>query len=133
MDFVTPLIKPGFDLLKTGLGAARRRLSKRKYEQVVSGVIAELLKEHPDLDSAEAQLAAIQATGATPDTHFVRATSMLKSAQGHARRRAMSAATPAKLSAAARARWAKRRVPEKKRKPAKAAGRKRSSRTKRKA
>jgi hypothetical protein len=124
MDFITPLIKTGFDLLKIGLGAERRRLSKRKYKQIVSGVIAELLKQHPDLDSAEAQLAAIQATDAVPDTDFLRAASMLKSALGHSRRRTMTAAK----KVAARARWARQRSPRKKRRPAKASRRKRSSR-----
>jgi len=122
------LIKTGFDLIKSGLGMAQRRLSKRKYEEIVSGVIAELLKQHPDLDSAEAQLAAIHATGAVPDTNFLRATSMLKSAQGHARRRAVGATTRAKLAGAARARWAKQRSRGKKKSLAKTSRRKRSPR-----
>jgi hypothetical protein len=126
MDFITLLIKPGFDLLKIGLRAARRRLSKRKYEQIVSGVIAELLKQHPDLNSAEAQLAAIQATGAVPDTNFLRAASMLKSAQGHVGRTTIKAAK--KVARAARARWARQRSPRKKRRPAKASGRNSPSR-----
>lgn len=80
MDFITPLIKPAVDLLKKGLGAARRKLSKRKYEQLLSATITELLKEHPDLTAAEAQLAAAAATGADPDMHMLRAQGMLTSA-----------------------------------------------------
>jgi hypothetical protein len=108
MDFVTPFIKPGIDLVKSGLKAARKRLGKKRYDQLVSSVITELLKEHPDLTSAEAQLAAIRATGATPDMHFLRAESMLGSVRRHSRGDMMSAAS--------KARWAFRKASSKKKK-----------------
>ena len=63
-------IKPALDILKSGLATAGKKLGKRKYDQLVSTIITELLKEHPDLTVAEAQLAAIRATGVTPDTYL---------------------------------------------------------------
>jgi hypothetical protein len=77
IEFI-PLIKPGVDMLKGGLRLARRELSTRKYDQLVSAVITELLKENPDVTAAEAQLAAAQATGAKPDMQLLRAQSMLR-------------------------------------------------------
>jgi hypothetical protein len=70
-DPVSALLKPGLDLVKAGLSAIRKQLGKRKADQMASAVIAELLKELPDITAAEAQLAAIEATGAkpTPDIH----------------------------------------------------------------
>jgi|SRR5205807_7495429 len=128
-----PFIKPTLDALKAALGATRRKLGKRKYEQVLSAAIKELLQQHPDISAAEAQLTAIRATGAEPDASLLRAEEMLRNVRGHARRRAMTAATKAKLAGAARARWARRRSAAKKTKPRKASGRKRSSQAKRKA
>ena len=75
----TPFIKVAIHLVKDVLSAARQKLSKRKYEQLLSATITELLKEHPDLSAAEAQLAAAQATGAEPDMRMLRAQSMLTS------------------------------------------------------
>ena len=117
MDFITPLIKPGIDLVKGGLGAARKKLGKHKYDQLVSAVITELLKEDPDFSAAEAQLAAARATGVEPDMHLLRAQSMLFTAQKYARRR---------ISAAARAKWAKKLPSKKKSKPQRRSARSRA-------
>jgi hypothetical protein len=121
-----PFIKPTLDALKRGLAIARGSINRRKYEQLVSATITELLKEYPDLTAAEAQLAAIRATGVEPDTSLFRAQEMLTSARHHRRR---------SMRASARARWAKaRKVPAKrKKKPQKRVTRKRSLRAKRKA
>ena len=43
-DVLTPLIKAGIELLSHALAHARRMLGKRKYEQLLSTTIAELLK-----------------------------------------------------------------------------------------
>jgi len=83
VDFITPLIKAGVDLLTQALGYARRMLGKRKYEQLLSTTIAELLKEHPDIDRAKARLAAIEATGVAPSPDLLRAKSMLKAVEAH--------------------------------------------------
>ena len=80
MDFITPTIKPSIDALKSILGAARRKWGKRKYEKLLAATISELLKEHPDLTAAEANLAAAEAAGATPDVNLLRAKSMYGSA-----------------------------------------------------
>jgi hypothetical protein len=101
MDFVTPLIKAGIDLVKGGLAAARRRLGKGKYNQLLSAVIMELLKQDPDLTAAEAQLAAARATGVNPDMNLLRAQSMLHTTQSYVR-------------AAKRARWARHKAAKKK-------------------
>ena len=81
MDFITPSIKPSIDAVKSILGAARRKWGKRKYEKLLATTISELLKEHPDLTAAEANLAAAEAAGATPDVNLFRAKSMYGSAR----------------------------------------------------
>ena len=85
-DVITPLIKAGVDLLTHGLAYARRMLGKKKYEQLLSTTIAELLKEHPDIDEAKARLAALEATGVTPSPDLLRVKSMLKAVKAHSRR-----------------------------------------------
>ncbi|SRR6266498_5187016 len=128
-----PFIKPAVDALKACLGAARKRLGKRKYEHLLSAAITELLKEHPDITAAQAQLAAVRATGVDPDASLLRAEEMLHSARRY-RARALTTADRKKLSQAMRARWAARRRATLKRKPRKkSSGGKRASRTKRKA
>jgi hypothetical protein len=86
VDFITPLIKASVELLTHALAHARRRLGKKKYERLLSTAIAELLKEHPNIDEARARLAAIEATGVAPSPDLLRAQSMLKAVQVHARR-----------------------------------------------
>jgi hypothetical protein len=85
-DFITPMVKAGLDLLTHALTYARRILGKRKYEQLLSATIAELLKEHPDIDEAKARLAAIEATGVAPGPGLLRARSILKAVEAHSRR-----------------------------------------------
>jgi len=85
-DVITPLIKAGVDLLTHALAYSRRRLGKKKFERLLSTTIAELLKEHPDLDEAKARLAALEATGVTPSPDLLRVKSMLKAVKAHTRR-----------------------------------------------
>jgi len=63
--------------MKQGLRVARTTLGKRRHDQLISAVIAELLKENPDLELAEAKLIAAHATGVEPDMNLLRAQSML--------------------------------------------------------
>ena len=86
IDFITPLIKAAVDLLAHALAHARRRLGRKKYEQLLSTAIAELLKEHPDIDEAKARLAAIEATGVAPSPDLLRAKSLLKAVEAHSKR-----------------------------------------------
>ena len=86
IDFITPLIKAAVDLLAHALAHARRRLGRKKYEQLLSTAIAELLKEHPDTDEAKARLAAIEATGVAPSPDLLRAKSLLKAVEAHSKR-----------------------------------------------
>jgi hypothetical protein len=101
VDPVSALIKPGLDLLKTGLSAIRKRLGKRKADQMASAIIAELLKQSPDITAAEAQLAAIEATGAWPTLDIHRAKKMYTAARSY-------------KAPAGKARWAARRGDAKK-------------------
>jgi len=80
MDFITPTIKPFDCCFNSILGAAWRKWGKRKYEKLLATTFSELLKEHPDLTAAEANLAAAEAAGATPDVNLLRAKSMYGSA-----------------------------------------------------
>jgi hypothetical protein len=122
IDPVSVLLKPGLDLLKTGLSAIRKQFGKRKADQMASAVIAELLKQSPDITAAEAQLAAIEATGAKPTPDLHRAKNMYMAVKSY-------------KPAATKARWAARRGSAKKtaskRKPS--ARHPRRPRTKRKA
>jgi len=86
VDFATPLIKAAVDLLTHALAYARRNLGKKKYERLLSTTIAELLKEHPDIDDARARIAAIEATGVAPSPDLLRAKTMLKAVEAHAKR-----------------------------------------------
>ena len=92
-DVITPLIKAGVDLLAHALAYARRMLGKKKYAQLLSTTIAELLKEHPDIDEAKARLAALEATGVTPSPDLLRVKSMLKAVKAHTRREQKSKKT----------------------------------------
>src|SRR5437763_9115344 len=76
-DPVSASVKPSLDLLKAGIRFIRRQFGKRKADEITSLVIAELLKESPDVTAAEAQLAAIAATGVKPTIEFHRAKQML--------------------------------------------------------
>jgi hypothetical protein len=76
-SYLIPLLKPAIDIIKRGLRAARKTLGKRKHDQLTSAVIAELLKEDPDIDMAEAKLLAARATGVQPDMNLLRAQKML--------------------------------------------------------
>ena len=85
-DVLTPLIKAGIELLSHALAHARRMLGKRKYEQLLSTTIAELLKEHPDIDEAKARVAALEATGVAPNSGLLRAKSLLKAVATQSKR-----------------------------------------------
>ncbi len=122
---LSPFLKPTLDALKAGLRAVRRKQGKRKYEQALSAAIKELLQQHPDINAAEAQLAAARATGVEPDPTLLRGEEMLRSARGHGR---------GSMAASTRTRWAARKGGARARKkPAKSDGRKRPARAKRKA
>ena len=80
MDFITPTIKPSIDALTAFSVLHGVSGGKRKYEKLLATTFSELLKEHPDLTAAEANLAAAEAAGATPDVNLLRAKSMYGSA-----------------------------------------------------
>jgi hypothetical protein len=105
--YLIPFVKPAIDIIKGGLRAARKTLWKRKHDQLISAVIAELLKEDPDIDMAEAKLIAARATGVQPDMNLLRAQKMLSRTKLFAWRdstRVAGGGMPAKL---AKKKWAK--------------------------
>jgi hypothetical protein len=85
-DIITPLIKAGVELLTHALAHARRKMGKRKYERLLSATIAELLKEHPDIDEARARVAALESARAAPSPDLLRLKALLKSVEAHLRR-----------------------------------------------
>jgi hypothetical protein len=108
------VLKPAIDGVKGALRLSRKALGKRKYDQLVSAVIAELLKEVPDVDAAEARLKAVEATGVEPDMHLLRARSMLSKAKLF-RWRGPSAGAGGDMSVRwAKKQWAKNKVRAKK-------------------
>jgi hypothetical protein len=108
MDFITPTIKPSIDAVKSILGAARRKWGKRKYEKLLATTISELLKEHPDLTTAEANLAAAEAAGVTPDVNLLRAKSMYGSARRFHRAAKFKTSAKARRGGGA---WRTKKVP----------------------
>jgi hypothetical protein len=80
---------------------ARKTMGKRKHDQLTSAVIAELLKEDPDINAAEAKLKAAEATGVEPDMQLLQARTMLSKVRTFASKK--------EFSPAMRAKWARRR------------------------
>jgi len=105
---VTVLAGPAVSILKSVVALVRKKFGKRKAKQLVSAVITELLKLDSDLTAAEAQLLAARASGAEPDSDFLRAKSMLRAAQSHRRKGAAR-----RISVAAKAKWARVPAPKK--------------------
>src|SRR5919106_5631982 len=97
VDFLTPLIKAAVDLLVKALAHARRSQGEKKYAQLLSTTIAELLKEHPDIDEARARVAAMEATGVAPSPDLLRVKSMLKAVVAHSKRIKKSSRAPKKI------------------------------------
>lgn len=78
LEQIGPFAKLGIGLLKKILTSAWKGYGKRKSEKLLSTVIMELLKVHPDIDAAKAKLIAIKATNSKPNLHLLRAESLLK-------------------------------------------------------
>ena len=55
-----PIIKPSLNIIKEVLDIAVKRLSVQTYNQLISALIAELLKQHPDFTPAEARKRALE-------------------------------------------------------------------------
>jgi len=74
-----------WDGLKRALSAYWGRKTKKRRKELISTVVAELLKLDPDLTAAEAKLAAAELTGEPPDRELLRAKTMLGSAKLYSR------------------------------------------------
>ena len=72
------LTELGIDVVRKALRAIKSKVSDRKYKQLLAEAIAELLKERPDIDEAEAKILAAKAAGIPPSASFLRAEFMLK-------------------------------------------------------
>ncbi len=67
------LLKPSLDLLRSGLKLAGKQGARRRYEQLLSAIVRELLKGSPDFDLLEARWGELEKLGVLPDRTFVRA------------------------------------------------------------
>jgi hypothetical protein len=65
------IIRPAISTLDEILNIALSRLSRKKYNQLLSTLIAQLLKKHPDITPAKARQKAIQAIGVPPNNRFL--------------------------------------------------------------
>ena len=65
------LLKTALDMLKKALSALAKRTSAQRQKQLISTAIAELLKLHPDLNVAKANLAAAEAVGVKPNPELI--------------------------------------------------------------
>ena len=73
----------GIESLKEALRSLKSKLSEREYKALVREAVAELLKEHPDIDAAEAKILAAEATRTKPSVELIRAKSALQIAKVH--------------------------------------------------
>jgi len=67
-----PIIKPSLNTLKEVLDIALKRLSTPTYNQLISALIAELLKQHPAFTPAEARKRALEVIVVSRDIDFFR-------------------------------------------------------------
>ena len=81
-----PFIKPILDVLKSALKFARNKYSNKKYNALLSTIIAELLKEHPDINTAKAKLLAFEATGSVATPEYLKAKDMMEATDSYIRK-----------------------------------------------
>jgi len=105
----TPLVKPALNTLKEILKIAQKGSSKKKYNELLSSLIAELLKQHPDINAAEAKAKAIEAIGVPPTKDFFQAQKMLREVKSFTTKGRTAA-----MGKAARVTRAKKTIPKKK-------------------
>ena len=59
-SFWIPIIKPALLVQKEFLEIASRRCSRKKYNELIATLIAELLKQHPDINPNKAKQKAME-------------------------------------------------------------------------
>jgi hypothetical protein len=74
--------------LKGTLRALKAKFSGRKYRILLSTALRELLKEHPDVSLAEANILAAEATGIQPSPELVRTKEILGEVKRHTTKKA---------------------------------------------
>ena len=72
--------------LMKGLEKLQRRRSATDRKKALSAAVAELLKTDPDIDSAEADILALEAVGVKPSPELLRARRMLTSVKTYKRK-----------------------------------------------
>lgn len=77
------LLKPAIELITKSLGMAKKGMSKKKYDALLSTVIVELLKANPDLNSVQAMLAVAVARENPPSSELLRVQEMFESAKNY--------------------------------------------------
>jgi hypothetical protein len=75
------IIKILLDALKVAFQGIRKRSSKKRYAELLSGAIAEILREHPDVSAVEAKIAAAELTGQPPSSELFRAKKLLSTSK----------------------------------------------------
>ena len=66
-----PIIKPTLLVQKEFLEIASRRCSKKKFNQLIATLIAELLKQHPDISPTKARQRAMEVIVNSPDREYL--------------------------------------------------------------
>ena len=66
-----PIIKPTLLVQKEFLEIASRRCSKKKYNQLIAALVAEILKQHPDINPAKAKQKALEAIFVSPKREYL--------------------------------------------------------------
>ncbi len=108
MSWEVPLIKFGLDGIIKALTSLKKKGQDHKQKAALSTVVSELLKIDPDITTAEAQIAAMEAVGTKPSPEMLRAKQMLAAAKVHHGRKAKKAAKRAAPRKRARKRAARR-------------------------
>jgi hypothetical protein len=71
MGWDSGFVKLGLHTVRGVLRSVGGRVPKKRYKELVSGVVAGVLAEHPDLDLNEARKRAERATGNTPAADLI--------------------------------------------------------------
>jgi hypothetical protein len=77
-------LKPIIEALKSVAKVLKKRYAKKKCSLLMSEAISELLKERPDLNTAQAKLALAKALGIEPSPELYRTEGMFLAAKSYA-------------------------------------------------
>jgi len=66
-----PIIKPTLLVQKEFLGIVSKRCSKKQFNQLLTSLLTELLKQHPDISPANARQRAMEAIVFSPNREYL--------------------------------------------------------------